>query len=53
VFVKGEIFTPEELLFETGITTAPELLTETDLITLMEKNKIGTDATIHEHIKTI
>jgi DNA topoisomerase-3 len=34
-------------------TQAPGYLTESDLITLMEKNQIGTDSTIHEHIETI
>lgn len=36
-----------------GLTTKPELLTESELITLMDKNGIGTDATIHEHIQKI
>lgn len=42
-----------ELSLKEGKTTAPQLLTEPDLISLMDKNQIGTDATIHEHIKTV
>lgn len=36
-----------------GTTTAPNLLTEADLISLMDKHGIGTDATHAEHINTI
>ncbi|CAD5216704.1 unnamed protein product [Bursaphelenchus xylophilus] len=36
-----------------GLTTAPALLTESDLIALMDKHGIGTDATHSEHIEKI
>lgn len=36
-----------------GSTSPPSLLTEADLITLMDKHGIGTDATHAEHIETI
>lgn len=36
-----------------GTTSAPALLTEADLIALMDKHGIGTDATHAEHINTI
>lgn len=52
-FVQGDEFIPDTLRFESGRTTAPQLLTEPDLISLMEKNEIGTDATIAEHIQKI
>ncbi|KAJ3278768.1 DNA topoisomerase 3-alpha, partial [Borealophlyctis nickersoniae] len=53
VFVQGDQFQPSELNLNQGRTSGPELLTEADLIGLMEKSGIGTDATIHEHIKKI
>ena len=46
-------FMPTELLMKEGKTSAPSLLTEADLIATMDRNGIGTDATIAEHIKTI
>jgi DNA topoisomerase-3 len=42
-----------EIKLNSGKTSAPPYLSEADLITLMDKNGIGTDATIHEHIKTV
>jgi len=53
VFKEGEQITPEYIRMEEGITTAPPLLTEPDLVALMDKNGIGTDATIAEHIHKI
>lgn len=52
-FVLGEEFTPTELMMKTGETSRPTLLTESQLIAIMDKNGIGTDATIAEHIKTV
>lgn len=34
-------------------TSKPAMLSESDLLTLMDQSGIGTDATIHEHIKKI
>jgi len=36
-----------------GQTEPPSALSEEELIDLMDKNGIGTDATMHEHIRTI
>ncbi|KAG0079394.1 DNA topoisomerase [Podila epicladia] len=52
-FVLGEEFTPTDLTMKTGETSRPTLLTESQLIAIMDKNGIGTDATIAEHIKTV
>ena len=41
------------LQIEGGKTSAPNPLTEADLISKMDSQGIGTDATIHEHIKTV
>jgi len=52
-FKVGDQFLPHELRLRQSLTTPPQLLTEAELINLMDKNGIGTDATIHEHIKKI
>ena len=52
-FFIGELVQIEGFTLQEGKTTAPNLLTEAQLISTMDKNGIGTDATIHEHIKKI
>lgn len=52
-FVVGESFEPTEAMMTEGKTTAPNYLTEADLIALMDANGIGTDATMAEHIEKI
>lgn len=49
----GTQFQPTELTMVEGSTSPPSLLTEADLISLMDKHGIGTDATHAEHINTI
>ncbi|XP_066952074.1 DNA topoisomerase 3-alpha [Macrobrachium rosenbergii] len=49
----GQVFMPTSLDMVDGETSPPNLLTEADLIALMEKHGIGTDATHAEHIETI
>ncbi|KAG8849797.1 DNA topoisomerase [Tulasnella sp. 330] len=52
-FQEGQEFMPTVLELRDGQTTCPNLLTEADLVGLMDKNGIGTDATIAQHIQTI
>jgi DNA topoisomerase III len=52
-FSENQTFRPSKLELSQGETSAPKHLTEADLISLMDKNGIGTDATIHEHIKHV
>ncbi|KAI9205081.1 DNA topoisomerase [Polychytrium aggregatum] len=52
-FELHEQIEPSRLEMVDGKTSRPSLLTEAELITLMNNSGIGTDATIHEHIKKI
>lgn len=52
-FVVGEKIEPSSLMMNEHMTQPPSLLSESDLIGVMDKSGIGTDATIHQHIKTI
>ncbi|KAJ3510270.1 hypothetical protein NLJ89_g4776 [Agrocybe chaxingu] len=52
-FQEGEEFEPTTCEIREGETSKPNYLTEADLVTLMDKNGIGTDATIAQHIQTI
>lgn len=47
VFQVNERIRPSVLEMNEGKTSKPTMLTEADLITLMDKSGIGTDATIH------
>lgn len=53
LYYEGDQFEPHSIELESGETTAPSLLTEADLIALMEKHGIGTDATHADHIETV
>ena len=49
----GSRITPSSFMLQDGRTVPPRLLTEAELISLMDRNGIGTDATIASHIQTI
>ena len=49
----GSRVTPASLLMKEGRTTAPLPISEVELISMMDRNGIGTDATIAQHISTI
>uniref|UniRef100_A0A8R1DWQ0 DNA topoisomerase n=1 Tax=Caenorhabditis japonica TaxID=281687 RepID=A0A8R1DWQ0_CAEJA len=52
-YTEGEKLTDFQLKITDGRTQPPDLLTEADLIALMDKYGIGTDATHAEHIEKI
>ncbi|XP_070703799.1 DNA topoisomerase 3-alpha [Pempheris klunzingeri] len=53
VYEQNSQFQPSAIEMTDGQTSPPQLLTEADLISLMEKHGIGTDATHADHIETI
>jgi DNA topoisomerase III len=53
VFAVGQQFVPSSIDMRDGETSQPPMLTEADLISLMDRHGIGTDATIAQHIQTI
>lgn len=46
----GSTFVPSELFLREGQTEPPPKLTERDLLALMDRFGIGTDATVSDHI---
>ncbi|KAG7209965.1 hypothetical protein KM043_011554 [Ampulex compressa] len=52
-YQQGQTFRPDNIDIIKEETSPPNLLTEADLIVLMDKHGIGTDATHAEHIDTI
>jgi DNA topoisomerase-3 len=49
----GEQLRVQSLSISQGTTEAPTAITEAELLAIMDKEGIGTDATMHEHIRTI
>ncbi|ONL93984.1 DNA topoisomerase 3-alpha [Zea mays] len=49
----GQQFVPTTLTLDSGVTRPPPLLAEADLLSCMDKAGIGTDATMHDHIKKL
>ncbi len=52
-YTVNERITPTSIKMTKGKTTPPSLLSEASLIATMDKNGIGTDATIADHIKKV
>ncbi|KAH0541196.1 hypothetical protein KQX54_021251 [Cotesia glomerata] len=53
IYEPRQVFRPTTIEMVGEQTSPPNLLTEADLISLMDKHGIGTDATHAEHIETI
>ena len=49
----GKVVKIGNIKLEHSSTKPPPCLSESSLIDLMDQNGIGTDATIHEHIKKV
>ncbi|XP_068646576.1 DNA topoisomerase 3-alpha [Aristolochia californica] len=52
-YALGQKFIPTSLTLDSSITRPPPLLSESDLLSCMDKAGIGTDATMHDHIKKL
>ncbi|XP_020104572.1 DNA topoisomerase 3-alpha [Ananas comosus] len=52
-YTVGQQFIPTSLTLDSGVTRPPPLLSEADLLSCMDKAGIGTDATMHDHIKKL
>ena len=52
-FTINEVFPIDDIKLDERHTSAPDYLTESELISLMEKHGIGTDASIPVHINNI
>ncbi|KAL9936553.1 hypothetical protein V8E36_004621 [Tilletia maclaganii] len=52
-FTTNETFMPTACNLREGKTSRPKMLTEADLVSLMDRHGIGTDATIAEHIAKV
>jgi len=52
-YVTGTTFVPTRLLLQQRQTQPPGLLTESELLTLMDRHGIGTDATQASHIEKV
>ena len=50
---EGSRIVPSSLTMKDGTTSPPNPISEVELISAMDRNKIGTDATIAQHITTI